>query len=632
METSSPPTEGELSVNQNGKGSPTATTPKPNYSAMAVAFGRNYFGALGGTQEVDGVRQWNHPSWSKDDQRISQVKCTAQSTLFLTEKGKVYQTGTLHGRKHMKPVPVTIPLPLKCAEISAGRHFCLARMEGGKAVVSWGAGHFGQLGVSHGDGDHQITFSPQPIVIERLLPQVIGSPITSIACGDWHALALSKSGRVWAWGSNRSQQCGRKPSLSASSQAPTLLVPLPVPLDVKATKIAAGRSHSVALCNENVYCWGSTAHGQCGNSARRAGVSTPRLVEGIKSVRILDIGAAGNHTLALSAGGRVFSWGSNIEGQLGTGPACAAQPRPRQVADLDFVSIEAGQGWRKLKNETNGEVDAKMIGEEKIAENLNEVPTISSIFAGPSYSAAISTSGHVYAWGSNDAGQTGIEIPPQVVFKDDVLPAVNSRDLKGKDREQNVKTFDSKHNILLPSRVPVKDGFFVDTVACGPNHMWCIGRSRVESDSNRFGRSLFEVESESNQVVEVKDNTVDPPASSVVENSIPVIVQDDTVEESSGVGSERLILDENGTSLNGSPTNTTGEADTAGTDTEASGLDFKLNATPTAQSQNGAISIPAPATPAPSSSVPQELATKPNRRRNLMKSLSKKILRRKSKK
>ena len=86
-------------------------------------------------------------SSNERDGRIVQVVASSQSTVFLTGAGRVYQTGTVHGHVYPSPLRVAIPMGVPCVEVAAGRHFVLARMEGGVAVVSWGAGHFGQLGV-----------------------------------------------------------------------------------------------------------------------------------------------------------------------------------------------------------------------------------------------------------------------------------------------------------------------------------------------------------------------------------------------------------------------------------------------------------------------------------------------------
>lgn len=104
----------------------------------SIAFGKPYFHAL-----KSGL----------PGESIEQAVCTTQSTVFLSSEGKIYQTGTLHGQIYESPTLVEIKYSLKCVEISAGRHFCLGRLEGGVAVVSWGAGKRELL-----DGQVRVTF------------------------------------------------------------------------------------------------------------------------------------------------------------------------------------------------------------------------------------------------------------------------------------------------------------------------------------------------------------------------------------------------------------------------------------------------------------------------------------------
>lgn len=506
--------KGAVRAAANGSASTAEVTSKEvgacnKENSLAVAFGRNFFFALGGTDTLEPAsvdtgtimaRKWDKPSWkdeanADDSSDIKLVVCTVQSTVFLTEQGKIYQTGTLHGRVMPQAIPITIPLPLKCVQIAAGRHFCLGMMEGGLAVVSWGAGHFGQLGLGGNKKteDTNLTFAPYPIVIERLLPHVIGSPIKQVACGDWHGLAVTQSGRVWAWGSNRSHQCGRKAATKPGNQAPpTIVAPLPVPIEVPVSKIAAGRAHSVAISSETaqVYCWGASSYGQCGHVMRRSGIAPPRLVDGLGDLTITDIAAGSTHTLALTSGGRVFSWGSGSEGQLGLGASVSAQPRPKLVSDLDFVAIEAGQEWKNTQKQTPSGSSKK--NTPKTA--LSSVPRIASVYCGGSYSAVISSSGHVYTFGSNDVGQAGLPTPSHVPLKDNYVQAPPRT---SSIRDLHVSTFDSRHNVLLPVRIDTANHLFVNKVACGPNHMWCIGRERTAQENTlTVGRTLYEVQEE----------------------------------------------------------------------------------------------------------------------------------------
>jgi alpha-tubulin suppressor-like RCC1 family protein len=262
---------------------------------------------------------WNHDG-SREHQLPISATCSSQSTIIVSPiDGKVYQTGTMHGVVYKNWKHIVIPIPSKCVQVSAGRHFWLARMENG-VVLSCGAGHFGQLGVvvsnkTHLDDDDDddddeddscgsvdnsinnnerktgnerktdpsmrcITFTSQPVLIERLLPSVIGSPIQSVAAGDFHALALTVTGQVWAWGSNRSLQCGiplNKDATKISSTMGSIALPLPIPQLPHMKQIAAGRAHSCALSADGiVYCWGNSSLGQCGT-----GTTMRRSIKGL---------------------------------------------------------------------------------------------------------------------------------------------------------------------------------------------------------------------------------------------------------------------------------------------------------------------------------------------------------------
>jgi len=490
-----------------------ASPSKNENRIQAVSFGRNYFYQRGSglaDNENDETPPWN------DALPLSAV-CTAQSTVILTEKGTVFQTGTLHGRVYPNWSPVHFSLPLKCAQVSAGRHFVVARMEGGQAVLTWGAGHFGQLGVTErGREDDQssntataMMHAPEPVLVQRLLPVVTGSPIAQVAAGDWHCLALTESGVVWCWGSNRSLQCGLKQQPSGAPG--TLALPRPISTLPELKQIAAGRSHSVALsCEGQIYSWGASQHGQCGTgiSTRRgmAGL-LPAAVEGLPaSLEMVQIAAAGHHTLALSKAGRVFSWGDGREGQLGLSLASNSvhniqqlqTSKPRLVADLDFVAVAAGQEWRQ--QQATGGTAAGAAGA------LANVPKIVSLEAGASYSAAISSSGHLYCWGSNDVGQLGLPTGSNLPFcdgsSDDMAMDVAQEQQQQPDngaRQMHARNFDSNHNVLLPVRVDIIKHMRVSIVALGPNHMWCFGEKRDPDDNAVVGRTLFEVQEEQRQ-------------------------------------------------------------------------------------------------------------------------------------
>jgi alpha-tubulin suppressor-like RCC1 family protein len=464
-----------------------------------LGFGSNYFHALGGSNEISmDVVQGREYLEGYD---VQQLCCTTTSSLILTHSGKIYQVGMIHGL--LRDKPERIFLSQKVLEIAGGRHFCLARCNNG-SVVSWGAGHFGQLG--HGPN---VSLLERPEVLSHLLPDVIGgSPIIQIACGAWHGTALTQDGTLYCWGSNRRHQCGVK--------APSTVV-YPQAVEGNYSEIACGKGHNVALEQDTgrVYTWGSSVG--CGHSSRRTTVPTPRLLEALQRVVIVSVAAGDSHSLALTGGGRVFSWGLGPEGQLGMGGSFAIIPRPKLVGDLDFVAIVAGQqlaetsstlgasirhfAHNRMNSDTSVSVTsipstpnltAKEQHSSAVSQILANVPKVNSIHAAGSYSLAVSSSGHVYAWGYNDCGVLGLPHPTNLPTVEPVSASASIAQIKS--RTPAAKTFDSQHNVLIPQRVDALSDLDVTLVAGGPSHLLVYGKVRDPNDAPNIGRTLHEVQ------------------------------------------------------------------------------------------------------------------------------------------
>lgn len=215
------------------------------------------------------------------------------------------------------------------AEVAAGRSatpaesFTVVKRSNG-TVSSWGYAADGQ----RGDGTAPSAVSDTPSTVT--LPS--GVVARAVAAGGNHALLLSTTGDVYAWGRNTSGQLG------LGDQNPRA-VPTKVTLPAAAVSIAAGREFSVAaLSDGRVYTWGLNGDGQLGNGSRFSSL-TPVEVTGLAGVTAV---AAGNsHVLALLGSGTVWAWGANFAGQLGNGRFALSRV-PVQGSAVDVVRIRAG--------------------------------------------------------------------------------------------------------------------------------------------------------------------------------------------------------------------------------------------------------------------------------------------------
>ncbi|XP_011633715.1 uncharacterized protein LOC105424907 [Pogonomyrmex barbatus] len=137
--------------------------------------------------------------------------------------------------------------------------------------------------------------------------------VFSVSCGHCHTLAVTNNG-IYTWGASQFGQLGLGKVLQCSS--PVLVTSLAQEIIVDAV---AGQYHSVALTADGrIFTWGWGIHGQLGhgNTDEKA---LPSLVKDLLGVVVCYISAGYAHTLALSMDGIVYAFGCNILGQLGSG-------------------------------------------------------------------------------------------------------------------------------------------------------------------------------------------------------------------------------------------------------------------------------------------------------------------------
>ncbi|MGI8793024.1 MAG: RCC1 domain-containing protein [Acidimicrobiales bacterium] len=181
-----------------------------------------------------------------------------------------------------------------------------------------------------------------------------------------HASAVA--GSTFTWGANASGQLGRP------GGGGTTVAQVAPPLD-DIVAIDGGGDHTVALTADGrIYAWGANTFGQVGNGTFGLGVfsGTPVLVTLPGGVSATSVVAGANHSLATGADGRVYAWGSNTTAQLSLDPSTVAL-RSTPVA-------------------------------------VQGVTGATAVAAGDGFSMALAN-GTVYAWGDNQRGQLGTAQP-----------------------------------------------------------------------------------------------------------------------------------------------------------------------------------------------------------------------------
>ncbi|XP_017023158.1 probable E3 ubiquitin-protein ligase HERC4 isoform X2 [Drosophila kikkawai] len=232
-------------------------------------------------------------------------------------------------------------------------------MATGMELYCWGSTTHGQLGLG-GIEDEQILTPTQ-------IPWQPDSAVQQVACGHRHTLFLTANGKVYACGSNDHSQLGH----DLPTKRPLLIPELQ---DYVIIQIACGSRHSLALSEwGQVLSWGDNDCGQLGHATDQEIVQLPKIVRQLVAKTVVQIACGNNHSLALTSCGELYSWGSNIYGQLGVNT-------PKEL--------------------THSNHPVRLT-------TLLGIP-LAAIACGGNHSFLISKSSAVFGWGRNNCGQLGL--------------------------------------------------------------------------------------------------------------------------------------------------------------------------------------------------------------------------------
>ena len=157
--------------------------------------------------------------------------------------------------------------------------------------------------------------------------------VIAIAAGGRHSLALLSNGNLLVWGANEAGQLGDGTTINRLS--PTLSTLTNV------VAIAAGGAHSLAIRNDgSVWAWGANGFGQLGIGSTANSLVPVQVASLGTGVGLIAAGES--HSLAVKAGGTLFSWGANVNGQLGDGASMVLTLPYRLTTPARVVSISAG--------------------------------------------------------------------------------------------------------------------------------------------------------------------------------------------------------------------------------------------------------------------------------------------------
>ena len=180
----------------------------------------------------------------------------------------------------------------------------------------------------------KLNWVPERVELANSIGTLTGAK--QIGVGRGFGCALTKGSQVYCWGKNESNQLGlmkTSPGLAKATQV-EVSYPQEMPLS-KIEQITVGESHACALHREEktVYCWGDNRTFQLGNASNRG--LTEQVAIGSNNLTlkgVKQVSAGADRTCIISARDEIFCWGSGAHGILGNSKVSSIYP----VAALDL--------------------------------------------------------------------------------------------------------------------------------------------------------------------------------------------------------------------------------------------------------------------------------------------------------
>jgi alpha-tubulin suppressor-like RCC1 family protein len=272
------------------------------------------------------------------------------------------------------------------------------------SLWTWGFNIAGPLGINNN--------------LSRSNPVQVGALTTwsKVISGDQFNLALKSDGTLWSWGANTFGGLGLGDALNRSS-------PVQIGTDTNWSSIGAGPYVGLAIkTTGTLWAWGRNNNGQLGDGTT-INKSSPIQVGSDTDWSLATGGglAASSMTLALKTNNSLWSWGSNLNGQLAQNDAVnrSSPVQVGAVTDWSKVTAFATGGALGIRTNntlwswgvnTNGELGLSLPAGSATSNRSSPVQVgslsnWSSIGTAFTAGYAIKTDGTLWSWGRNDNGQ-----------------------------------------------------------------------------------------------------------------------------------------------------------------------------------------------------------------------------------
>ena len=214
-------------------------------------------------------------------------------------------------------------------------------------------------------------------------------------------------GKLWSWGG--------EPTINNGAYRSS---PTQIGSEVKWASIAAIEGVATAIKRDGTFwIWGKPTNGRLGLNNISTYVNTPAQLGVLTNWKDSASGSGGRSILAIKTDGTLWTWGQNIQGDLGDGTTLS-RSSPVQIGLLtDWSLISHGFGhsaviktngtlWTWGLNSTGQLGDSTRLSKSSPIQ-VGALTNWLAISAAYAHTVAIKTNGTLWAWGKGDLGILG---------------------------------------------------------------------------------------------------------------------------------------------------------------------------------------------------------------------------------
>ena len=258
--------------------------------------------------------------------------------------------GNKDNDSHSSPEPVNMPQNAPAGftwkqEAAASLHALGIGSDGN--LYSWGNNDHGQLG----DGTMTEKYTPVKVTLPKGVPS--GFTWKQMNGWGWHSLALGSDNLLYSWGTNGRGEVGTGSTSEEILTAVRVATPQGVPSNFTWKQFQMGDYSSLAVGSDgNAYGWGAGTKGSLGDGLVQDSHGPTRTAKpyGVSpQFSWKQVSNQSDASLGIGTDGNVYSWGDNTNGQLGDNTTTLRSTPVRVAAPTDAPSgltwVQVSAGW-----------------------------------------------------------------------------------------------------------------------------------------------------------------------------------------------------------------------------------------------------------------------------------------------